>query len=202
MSTNAVADAFPIALQRDIQPRSIVRSKFQGIELIIWRDNSDSIHIWEDRCPHRGVRISAGRNLGDCIQTVYHGWKFGSDGSVIDIPAEEHCARPDIRAKAFPCVIAGGFVWTGHRGELAPPRTPTTLSEDAYLRPIYINAPISVVSEALAEISGFQLWVTPCDDSLSLIMGYVLPRSVPDAVRRGNNLLNRLRRTIEASWRP
>lgn len=202
MIANAAADVFPIALQRDVQFGSIVRSKFRGVELVIWRDDADGIHVWEDRCPHRGVRLSAGRNLGDCLQAVYHGWKFGKDGSVIDIPAEGHAARVDIRVKSFPCAISGGFIWTGDRSEINPPPAPAKVSEDAYLRLIYINAPAATVCEALSEISELQLWATPCDDNLSLIMGYATRQPKPDALRDANHQLNRLRRAIEASFRP
>jgi nitrite reductase/ring-hydroxylating ferredoxin subunit len=202
MTAHAGSDTFPIAVQRDVLCGCIVRSKFRGIELIIWRDDSDRVHVWEDRCPHRSVRLSAGRNLGDCIQAAYHGWKFGKDGSAIDIPAEGHSRRDDIRVKTFPCAIAGGFVWIGDRDELTPPEALATITEDACLRPIYINAPAGVVREALSEMPELQLWVAPCDNNLSLTMGYALQRPAADAMRRANNLLNRLRRAIEASWRP
>ena len=203
MTANLGTDTFPIALQRDVPSGSIVRSKFRRVELIVWRDDSDRIHVWEDRCPHRSVRLSAGRNRGDSIEGAYHGWKFGKDGNVIDIPAEGHSARADIRVKTFPCAIAGGFVWIGDRAEPRPPKTVATVNEDAHLRPIYINAPVDVVSEALRETFGVQLWVTPCEDNLSLVMGYTTGQpSKLDAVRRANHLLSHLRRAIEASYRP
>jgi nitrite reductase/ring-hydroxylating ferredoxin subunit len=202
MSAKAVVDAFPIALQRDVRSGSVVRSQFRGVELIIWRDDCDGIHVWEDRCPHRSVRLSAGRNLGDGIQAAYHGWKFGKDGSVVDIPAERHSVRADIRVKTFPCAIGDGFVWIGDLGKPTPPKALATIREDAYLRPLYIDAPAKVVTKALPETSDLQLWVTPCDDNLSLVMGYTLLRSTPDATRCANNLLDRLRRAIEASGRP
>lgn len=202
MTAHSVLDTFPIAVQRDVLSGCIVRSKFQGIELIIWRDDSDRIHVWEDRCPHRSVRLSAGRNLGDCIQAAYHGWKFGTDGSAIDIPAEGHSKRADIGVKTFTCAIAGGFVWIGDGNQLIPPEGLATISEDACVRPTYINAPAGVVREALPQTCELQLWVTPCDNNLSLTMGYALQHSTPEAMRRANNLLNRLRRTVEASWRP
>lgn len=59
-----------------------------------------------------------------------------------------------------------------------------------------------MVSEALAEIYELQLWVTPCDDQLSLVMGYAAGRPKSDAVRGANHRLNRLRRAIEVNHRP
>lgn len=202
MTASAASGTFPIALERDIRPASIVRAKFMGIELIIWRDNDDRIHVWQDRCPHRSVRLSAGRNLGDCIQGVYHGWKFGKDGSVIDIPAEGHAQRPDIRVRTFPCKVAGGFVWINGGSDASPSNAFAAATEDDCLHPIYVNAPHKAVAEALTEVSEFQLWITPCDGALSLIFGYGSPRageSSQEMVCRGNHLLNHLRRSIEAS---
>jgi phenylpropionate dioxygenase-like ring-hydroxylating dioxygenase large terminal subunit len=201
MTTSVASGTFPIALQRDIQPASIVRTKFMGIELIAWRDNDDRIHVWQDRCPHRSVKLSAGRNLGDCIQGAYHGWKFGKDGSVSDIPAEGHAQRTDIRVRTFPCRVVGGFVWIDGGGESSPPKAFAAAAEDDYLHSIYVKAPDKVVAEALSEVSEFQLWITPCDDALSLILGYGRPRggeSSLEMVRRGNHLLNRIRRAVES----
>lgn len=200
MTANAASDAFPIALQRDVQPLSIVRCKFRGFELVVWRDESGDIHVWEDRCPHRSVRLSAGRNLGDCIQGAYHGWKFGKDGSVVDIPAERHAVRTDIRVKAFPCAIMGGFVWTSDRSEVTPPRESIAVPEEAYVRPLYINAPASAARHASLEVPELRLWVTPCDNNLCLVIGYTTEN--PDTVHQANQRLNRLRRAIEAGDRP
>jgi len=202
MTVSGASGTFPIALVRDIQPVSIARAKFMGIELIVWRDDHDRIHVWQDRCPHRSVRLSAGRNLGDCIQGAYHGWKFGTDGSVIDIPAESHARREDIRVRTFPCEVAGGYVWINNGGEPSPPKTFAAANEDNFLHPIYVNGPQKAIADALSEASEFQLWITPCDDALSLILGHGSPRSnesSQDMVTRGNHLLNRLRRSFEMS---
>jgi nitrite reductase/ring-hydroxylating ferredoxin subunit len=205
MSASEASRTFPIAQVRDIQPMCITRAKFMGIELIVWRDDDNRIHVWQDRCPHRSVRLSAGRNLGDCIQGAYHGWKFGKDGSVIDIPGEGHARRADIRVRTFLCEVAGGYVWIDDGGVPSPPKTFAAATGDNCLHPIYVNAPHKTVSEALAKVSEFQLRATPCDDALNLILGYGSPRSnesSQDMVSRGNHLLNRLRRSIEMSRSP
>ena len=33
--------------------------------IVIWRDKDNIVHALEDRCPHRGARLSQGWNLGD-----------------------------------------------------------------------------------------------------------------------------------------
>ncbi|MCU1454300.1 MAG: aromatic ring-hydroxylating dioxygenase subunit alpha [Acidimicrobiales bacterium] len=40
-----------------------------------------------DRCPHRSTRLSVGWVEDGSIRCAYHGWRFGSDGRCVDIPA-------------------------------------------------------------------------------------------------------------------
>lgn len=201
MIASETSATFPIALQRDVRTASIMRGRFTGVDLILWRGDDEQIRIWEDRSPHRSVRLSAGRNFGDSIQEAYHGWKFGKGGTVIDIPAENHAVREDISVRVFPCAVAAGVVWIAESGEPKPGRGFAPGSEDALLRPVYVNAPCTHVRQALPLGEGFRFWVTPCDDNLSLVMGYgTLGKGVSatDVVKRGNLLLNRMRRAIEA----
>lgn len=36
-----------------------------GENLVLWRDEDGKVHALEDRCPHRGARLSLGWNLGN-----------------------------------------------------------------------------------------------------------------------------------------
>jgi vanillate O-demethylase monooxygenase subunit len=105
--------------------------------LVRWADGH--ISAYEDRCPHRGVRLSAG-HLVDCdgqqaLQCIYHGWKFGPDGSCVDVPSLR--SGDDTRAVApsgprFAAVPAAGvqerygIVWLAPE----PPRAPLLAFEE------------------------------------------------------------------------
>ena len=55
----------PIALGRDV-PRATTRAVILGgEELVAWRAEGGAVAIWEDRCPHRGMRLSFGFVRGD-----------------------------------------------------------------------------------------------------------------------------------------
>ena len=87
-----------------------------GEKIVIWRDKEGSVHCVEDRCPHRGARLSMGWNIGDRIACWYHGLEMGGDGVVRDVPAMADC--PMIGQKmirAYPCFehMGGIFVWFG-----------------------------------------------------------------------------------------
>lgn len=62
-----------------------------GENIVLWRDTTGQVHALEDRCPHRGARLSMGWNLGDRVACWYHGVEVGGDGIVKDVPAVQAC---------------------------------------------------------------------------------------------------------------
>ena len=55
--------------------------------LVLWRDKDGAVHALEDRCPHRGARLSLGWNLGSRVACWYHGVEVGGDGVIAAVPA-------------------------------------------------------------------------------------------------------------------
>jgi nitrite reductase/ring-hydroxylating ferredoxin subunit len=192
---------YPIALARDIAADTLVRARFMGAALVLWRGNDDIIRVWEDRCPHRSIRLSAGRNLGQCVECIYHGWRFGPDASVIAIPAEEDRARPDVRVATYPCAVTGGLVWVRARGEdRASPPPPFAGAADILIRPLPIRVPAQRAQPALAACAGMQLRVTPTGDDSCMAFGYGTPLAGETAIttlRRCNVTLTETRRALE-----
>ena len=47
-----------------------------GDQIVLWRDQEGKVHALEDRCPHRGARLSLGWNLGGSVACWYHGSKW------------------------------------------------------------------------------------------------------------------------------
>ena len=86
-----------------------------GEQIAIWRDTDGSVHCVEDRCPHRGARLSMGWNLGDRIACWYHGIEVGGDGVVKNVPAVANCPLVGEKIKSYPCFerMGGIFVWFG-----------------------------------------------------------------------------------------
>lgn len=60
-------------------------------KICVWRDGNGEIHAIEDRCPHRGARLSLGWNLGENIACWYHGIEINDSGSVTKVPAQTNC---------------------------------------------------------------------------------------------------------------
>ena len=135
-----------VALEADIHPASLSRSRLGEMDLLIWRGASGNIHVWEDRCPHRSIRLSAGRNMGRYVEGIYHGWQFGEDGTVLSIPAEGGKAFPDIQVNAVTSTVASGFVWATMDDQL--------IVDEGFSgkigRAVHFSVPIELVTPHLA----------------------------------------------------
>jgi phenylpropionate dioxygenase-like ring-hydroxylating dioxygenase large terminal subunit len=100
--------------------------------IVLWRDDEGDVHALEDRCPHRGARLSLGWNLGDRVACWYHGVEIGRDGTVVRVPAQQSCPLEGERAvKAYPVIEKHGavFAWFGDalHAEPAPLALPDEL---------------------------------------------------------------------------
>ena len=55
--------------------------------IAIWRGKDGNVSAVEDRCPHRGARLSLGWNLDNRLACWYHGLEVNGDGVVESVPA-------------------------------------------------------------------------------------------------------------------
>ncbi len=97
-----------------------------GENFVAFRISSGEVGMLEEYCMHRRASLVLGRVEDNGIRCLYHGWKFGVDGTVQETP--NHCDdrfKASIRAPAYPAREAGGLVWAyiGPQ-ELQPPFQP------------------------------------------------------------------------------
>jgi phenylpropionate dioxygenase-like ring-hydroxylating dioxygenase large terminal subunit len=92
-----------------------------GENIVLWRDNDGTVKALEDRCPHRGARLSLGWNLGDRIACWYHGVEIDGGGTVVDVPAVDACPmKGEHRVRAYHVREAEGAVFLWFGDELHP----------------------------------------------------------------------------------
>ena len=103
-----------------------LRLRLPGEDLVAFRATSGRIGLLAHVCPHRGASLFYGRNEGDGLRCVYHGWKYGVDGRCVDMPTEpaESSFKDKVRAAAYPCRERGGVVWTYMGPREVPPPLP------------------------------------------------------------------------------
>lgn len=153
--TDAPSDTwFPIASSTDLVPRHVFQAQLFGQEYAIWRADDGYVNLWENRCLHRGVRLSIGINEGAELKCQYHGWRYANrTAGCTYIPA--HPADAPARTicnNIFPVAEAHGMIWTriDGRTDSPPPALPEQMLDDyLVLRPIPVNAPASLVVDAL-----------------------------------------------------
>lgn len=117
-------------LGREPQARRIL-----GEDLVLWRDGTGP-RLMEDRCPHRGARLSVGDVVDGNLQCWYHWWRFDGDGQCTSVPSQGGKCRLQAGtriARTYPTVERHGYVWSWI-GDGAPPelRVPAELADPGY----------------------------------------------------------------------
>src|SRR5689334_18516060 len=105
-----------------------LRVRLLGEDLVAFRDSNGSVGLIQNNCPHRGASLFFGRNEEAGIRCVYHGWKFSTDGTCVDMPNEpaESDFKHKVKAVAYPTRERGGMIWIymGPRDEADLPPLP------------------------------------------------------------------------------
>jgi phenylpropionate dioxygenase-like ring-hydroxylating dioxygenase large terminal subunit len=90
-----------------------VRFRILGEDLIAFRDSNGTPGFIQNNCPHRGASLFFGRNEEGGLRCVYHGWKFATDGTCVDMPNEpaESDFLNKVKAAAYPARDYAGLIW-------------------------------------------------------------------------------------------
>jgi nitrite reductase/ring-hydroxylating ferredoxin subunit len=144
----------PVALSSSIETGTSTGVVVEGAEVVVWRDTSGKVHAWEDRCPHRGMRLSFGFVRGDHIACLYHGWQYDAGGQCRLIPAHPNLDVPQtIKVPTYRAREKYGIIWATSSADAEIPE----VSEGIFtsLRSLYVDCPIDTVLAALNGI-GFK----------------------------------------------
>jgi phenylpropionate dioxygenase-like ring-hydroxylating dioxygenase large terminal subunit len=122
---------YPVALSNGIEAGRSAGTRLFDQELCIWRDTDGMAHAWEDRCPHRGMRLSFGFVRGDRIACLYHGWQYDRLGQCRLIPAHPKLDVPaTIRVAKYSCQERLGMLWVYSDREASTPSVPALDERD------------------------------------------------------------------------
>lgn len=187
----------PIAASDDVPPGHVYQTRLRDLPLAVWRAGDGRVNVWEDRCPHRGVRFSIGTALGHELRCQYHAWRFASgSGACTFIPAHpDRKPAAAIRATTLPAAERAGLIWTWSGGGKSEP--PAVDAAGPVVRALPVNRPAAMVEAAIAAAPppGVRLFVQP------VAAGRAVIRGVADDGRplvEHDAALERLRRMLEA----
>src|SRR5437773_11259847 len=102
----------PVALAWELpQPDcAAIRVKLLGEKLVAFRDTQGRVGLIDEFCAHRRAMPSLGRNEEGGLRCAYHGWKYDTNGSCLDMRNEPHETKfkHAVRLEAYsPAQMAG-----------------------------------------------------------------------------------------------
>ena len=77
--------------------------------LVLFRNQHNQASALEDCCQHRNAPLSCGKVINGSIQCPYHGWRYSSDGQLVEIPYSNTLPVSSIRN--YSCCEQDGYVW-------------------------------------------------------------------------------------------
>jgi len=90
-----------------------LRVTLLGERLVAFRDSEGRVGVFNELCMHRGASLALGRVENNGIRCLYHGWKFGVDGTIQETPNHaDSRVRERLKAPCFPVREEGGMIWT------------------------------------------------------------------------------------------
>jgi phthalate 4,5-dioxygenase len=115
-----------------------VRVKLLGESLVAFRDPTGKPALMDEFCPHRRASLVYGRNEEGGLRCLYHGWKMGCNGFVLESPPEPPARTfaKKLAHASYPVHEAGQLLWTymGPAEHLPPfPKFPWLDLPDSHL---------------------------------------------------------------------
>lgn len=102
----------PIALSDQLAAGGVMRVVLGDQDFATWRGHDGKVRTFDNRCPHRGMRLSHGFVRGNRLSCLYHGWQYGGTGSCKHIPAHPDLTPPEaLGATSISCVEFDGLIW-------------------------------------------------------------------------------------------
>ncbi|MDV3249977.1 Rieske 2Fe-2S domain-containing protein [Devosia sp. BK] len=210
---------YPIASSEDLPFRHVYHGQLLGRELAVWRADDGNVNAWENRCLHRGVRLSIGINEGQELKCQYHGWRYANRSAgctyIPAHPADAPARR--IENRKYPVREAFGLIWSAANDDQPFAPFPGAEGHDWFaLRPVPVNATPEDVLAGLSRLApddqsvefipgravtlgSAHFFVQPVDAARSVIRG-ILPEKPADEIatlRYYNEQLTKLRDSLE-----
>lgn len=103
------------------------RVRLLGKNYVVFRTEDGRVGCFDEQCPHRKASLALGRNEDNALRCIFHGWKFGVDGKVKEVPnltgdRENFCKS--VRFNHYKTEDRGGIIWVWLGKGENPPKFP------------------------------------------------------------------------------
>jgi len=106
---------YPVLWARKLKSKKPTAVKLCGEKIMLQRDADGKPRALHDRCPHRGVRLSQGKQWWPgTVSCPYHGWTFDLKSgdlkaAITDGPDSRMCGKAAV--KTYPAEERIGMIW-------------------------------------------------------------------------------------------
>ncbi len=112
---------FRAAWSSEIRAGEVKPLALFGTELVLFRDADGNAAVLDAFCPHLGAHLGFGGEVeGDGVRCPFHSWKWGRDGSCLDIPYAKKIP-PRARIRSWPVRERNGLILVWHHDRGAEP---------------------------------------------------------------------------------
>lgn len=121
---------FQVAWSDELKPGTLLRRKYFGNDMVLFRGEDGVARAVGAYCPHLGADLSVGGVVRqNCIRCPFHGWEFTGDGQCARIPYAQKIP-PRARLDSWSLVERHGliFMWRD-ASRAAPTRELPTIEE-------------------------------------------------------------------------
>ena len=98
------------AFSTEVVAGALLARRFLDVPVLLFRTESGAAVALHDRCPHRGLPLSLGRQIGERVRCGYHGIEFGIDGHCAHIPSQTG-APGNMTVTRYPLVEKWQWLW-------------------------------------------------------------------------------------------
>lgn len=93
MTNDLFDDWHAIGINGDFPIATVKSLRLLARDLVAWRSSDGQLRVWDDRCPHRGAKLSQGQIQGNTLICPYHGLAYETTGQCVHIPAHPDCGN-------------------------------------------------------------------------------------------------------------
>ena len=103
---------YPVDYDAALEPGDVREISFWGASYALFRTRQGALHVIENRCAHRQLRLSKGKVEGCNLVCAYHGWKYDGEGKVVEINHDLfERGMPRIRIGDKAVQVRYGLIW-------------------------------------------------------------------------------------------
>lgn len=169
----------PLCRITDLDKNTVYNVEFMDKSVDVVKSNH--IEIFDDRCPHRGAKLSRGLLGLGCVECPYHGMKFDvGSGVCTEFLGDYDTSKVKAKLKKHRVKTFDNLAW-GYVGEGEPPKfTADTLTDD-------FDDFVSVYGETDIECNMFEVEENLLDNlHISVVHSWGNPSSLPLSTVKSN----------------